>query len=182
MPRPRRTASLARRAALNVRSNWSSIEEQVPDDRDNIVEGRSHGAHRRRRRRVCPNPPRHGAREGLQRHRRDARRNSIAACRALSAPTPSRSTFELPDMEGWTVLDRLKHDRVTRHIPVHIISARRRRRRAACASAHSRRCRSRSRKTRWTTRSRRSRASSSGRTSRCWSLKTTKPSGTRSWS
>jgi CheY-like chemotaxis protein len=25
-------------------------------------------------------------------------------------------------MEGWTVLDRLKHDKVTRHIPVHIIS------------------------------------------------------------
>jgi CheY-like chemotaxis protein len=30
--------------------------------------------------------------------------------------------IQLPDMEGWTVLDRIKHERVTRHIPVHIIS------------------------------------------------------------
>jgi hypothetical protein len=30
--------------------------------------------------------------------------------------------IRLPGMDGWTVLDRLKHDPTTRHIPVHILS------------------------------------------------------------
>ena len=30
--------------------------------------------------------------------------------------------IRLPEMDGWTVLDRLKHDPNTRHIPVHIIT------------------------------------------------------------
>ncbi len=29
----------------------------------------------------------------------------------------------LPDMDGWVLLDRLKHNATTRHIPVHIVSA-----------------------------------------------------------
>jgi signal transduction histidine kinase/CheY-like chemotaxis protein len=30
--------------------------------------------------------------------------------------------IQIPEMDGWTVLDRLKHNHLTRHIPVHIIS------------------------------------------------------------
>jgi CheY-like chemotaxis protein len=30
--------------------------------------------------------------------------------------------LRLPDLDGWVLLDRLKHDSATRHIPVHIVS------------------------------------------------------------
>jgi HAMP domain-containing protein/signal transduction histidine kinase/CheY-like chemotaxis protein len=41
----------------------------------------------------------------------------------------------LPDMAGWTILDRLKHDPVTRHIPVHVITGDEDRRRGLALGA-----------------------------------------------
>ena len=43
--------------------------------------------------------------------------------------------INLPDMAGWTILDRLKHDPGTRHIPVHVISGDDNRRRGIALGA-----------------------------------------------
>ena len=43
--------------------------------------------------------------------------------------------ISLPDMAGWTILDQLKHDPLTRHISVHIISGDESRRRALALGA-----------------------------------------------
>src|SRR5205085_3367483 len=43
--------------------------------------------------------------------------------------------INLPDMAGWTMLDRLKHDPATRHIPVHVITGDENRRRGLALGA-----------------------------------------------
>ncbi len=50
---------------------------------------------------------------------------------------PSAVTLDifLPDMEGWRVLDRLKHDLATRHIPVYVVSTDESRERALASGA-----------------------------------------------
>ncbi len=68
---------------------------------------------------------------------------ALVALRGSSAMTLAREfkpgaitlDINLPDMAGWTILDRLKHDPATRHIPVHIISGDEDRRRGIALGA-----------------------------------------------
>ena len=65
-----------------------------------------------------------------------ALRGSIALALAREfKPGAITLDINLPDMAGWTILDRLKHDPSTRHIPVHIISGDENRRRGLALGA-----------------------------------------------
>ncbi|MGZ5458490.1 MAG: HAMP domain-containing protein [Thermoanaerobaculia bacterium] len=97
------------------------VEEQVPDDRDTlrpgdrsvlIVEDDVPFAT------ILLDMAREKGFKGIVATRGEAALQLAARFR----PDAITLDIALPDMEGWTVLDRLKHDRVTRHIPVHIIS------------------------------------------------------------
>jgi hypothetical protein len=75
-----------------------------------------------------------------------AHTNNLKAVVALRGATafslarefkPAAVTLDisLPDMVGWTILDRMKHDPATRHIPVHVISGDDNRRRGLALGA-----------------------------------------------
>ncbi|HYO75115.1 MAG TPA: response regulator, partial [Thermoanaerobaculia bacterium] len=101
--------------------NLVIVEEQVPDDRDSIEPGD--------RTVMIVEDDITFARILLD-MARDKGFKGIVATRGETAlqlaprfrPDAITLDIALPDLEGWTVLDRLKHDRLTRHIPVHIIS------------------------------------------------------------
>ncbi|HEX2686813.1 MAG TPA: response regulator, partial [Kofleriaceae bacterium] len=50
--------------------------------------------------------------------------SGLQALEIARTVTPDAISLDLrlPDIDGWVLLDRLKHDPVTRHIPVHVIS------------------------------------------------------------
>ncbi len=56
--------------------------------------------------------------KGLVAHTAD---RALALAREYQ-PTAVTLDLRLPDADGWTILDRLKHDPAMRHVPVHIIS------------------------------------------------------------
>jgi len=98
------------------------IDEAVPDDRDSIQTGdrtvlivEDDVAFAR----ILLEMARAKGFKGLVATRGESALNLASRYR----PDAITLDIELPDMEGWTVLDRLKHERITRHIPVHIISA-----------------------------------------------------------
>ena len=116
-----RVAAQVRRRGRESTPSLRAARERAPTTATRSAR-RSRAADRRGRRAFAPHPARHGARQRLQGRRRRATGSGALPLARRFSPTPITLDIDLPDMDGWTVLDRLKHDSDTRHIPVHIIS------------------------------------------------------------
>ena len=102
--------------------NWlEDHEARMDDDRNNIQSGDSVLL-------IVEDDPTFAA--ILMERARSQGFKALVALRGSSALTLARNfkpqaitlDVRLPDMSGWTVLDHLKHDPATRHIPVHVLS------------------------------------------------------------
>ena len=83
---------------------------------------RSCRADRRGRRDVRLGASRARARAGVQGTDRRRRGDGARARAPLQAARHHPRSSGLPDMDGWALLDLLKHDPRTRHVPIHVIS------------------------------------------------------------
>ncbi len=103
----------------------------------------------------------------------------LAMARQLK-PDAITLDIDLPELDGWTVLDRLKHDPATRHIPVHIISVTDEVLRGLKLGAIAHLGKPVTQRGAGRRARRRSAASSSARSRTCWSSRTTTSSATAS--
>ena len=84
--------------------------------------------------------------KGLQGNRRAATATAGSKLAHEFEPDAITLDIDMPGMDGWAVLDRLKHHPQTRHIPVHIITGDRASGSRGSSRGRSRTSRSRSRK------------------------------------
>ena len=116
---PRRTPTHSAEPAAPI--DLSALENEVGDDRDAIepddrvlliVENDLNFAP------ILLDAAREKGFKGIVATRGDV---GLALARQLQ-PDAITLDIDLPELDGWSVLDRLKHESATRHIPVHIIS------------------------------------------------------------
>src|SRR6185295_639635 len=117
--RPRREPSSVSEPLEPI--DLSTIGSAVPDDRDTIADGDRVLLIVENDLNFAPillDAAREKGFKGIVAVRGDV---GLAMARQMK-PDAITLDIDLPELDGWSVLDRLKHDPATRHIPVHIIS------------------------------------------------------------
>ena len=111
------------------------LVNEVGDDRDDIRPGDRVLLIVENDLGLRPVPARRGPREGLQGAGHVARARPPWRWPASTSPDAITLDIYLPDIDGWRVLERLKNDLATRHIPVCVISTDEARDRALASGA-----------------------------------------------